>query len=193
MAASTSPSTSSSFWHLLPELFRRNDKRRCNNDDIFVAVGGKSLCHQFFADAAHHAVRILSIRHKGFFGGLVLYQLYAGEQADIAHITHTGVLCLQILQQLAQHLAGYCHIVQDVCLLVVVDTGNTSGTRQRMRTVGQTAGQIVVVKVCGDLLADSNAAQLDIAAGHALCKGMYPALHRSSQRQTSFRFCRSLP
>ena len=29
----------------------------------------------------------------------------------------------------------------------------------------------MVVKVCGDLLADGNAAQLDIAAGHALCKG----------------------
>lgn len=70
----------------------------------------------------------------------------------MSDISHTVVFFFKFIQLLGKNSANLIDIIEDICLRVVVDTGNTCCTGKRMTAVGQTTGKCVIVKICGDLL-----------------------------------------
>ena len=89
----------------------------------------------------------------------------------MSDISHTVVFFFKFIQLLGKNSANLIDIIQDICFGVVVDTGNTCCTGKRMTAVGQTTGKCMIVKICGDLFADTCTTKLNVATGNTLCKG----------------------
>ena len=74
------------------------------------------------------AFRIAAIGDERFARLLVLHELDGGEQTFVAHIADAGVLFLQVLENLAEHLARLCDLVEDVIFLIGVHAGEPGRT-----------------------------------------------------------------